>query len=155
MTEFRWIHWELAHVDRIHAIERASFTLPWPREAFVELLDPSSAYATGAMVDARGEILGYVVYCEVADELQILNIAVDPSARKRGVGARMLETLHRQAIANGRTQSYLEVRETNAPAIALYEKFGYKAFMRRPKYYPDTQEDALLMRARLVIFDNH
>lgn len=148
MNGERFIRFAARHVDEIHAIEKASFTLPWARAAFLEVLASPSFEGT-ALVDAAGAVLGYAVTCEVAEEFQLLNIAVAPAARGKGAGAKLLAELHRAAAARGRTEAFLEVRAGNAAAIALYARFGYVPYMRRPKYYPDTQEDAILMRATL------
>jgi len=96
-----------------------------------------------------GEIVGYIIYSEVVDELHVLNVAVSPTNRHQGIASAMLTYLHNLAIERGRTFAYLEVRESNVSAQKLYAKFGYKALTKRKEYYLDSREDAILMAAPL------
>src|SRR5205823_13690860 len=88
-------------------------------------------------------LLGYLICSRIADDWHLMNIAVDPSARRRGLATALLEELFTCA---GRDRGYtLEVRTSNGPAIALYERFGFRAAGIRKRYYQDTGEDALIM----------
>jgi len=133
----------LAYSDlpQVIAIERRSFPTPWSLAMFVlELSKPSGVCL--AAIDA-GKLVGYLVCARYDQVWHLMNIAVDPSARRRGLGRRMLEAMLERA---GPDASYtLEVRTSNAPAISLYESLGFRAAGTRPRYYQDTGEDALIM----------
>lgn len=122
-------------------IERRSFSTPWSLAMFVlELSKPSSVCLAAV---CEGAIVGYLICSRYADVYHVMNIAVDPSARRRGYASALLEALLERA---GEDQQYtLEVRTSNAPAIALYEQFDFKRSGTRPRYYHDTGEDALIM----------
>ena len=132
----------------IHAIERASFGDPWSLDGFRDLLDHPRAKLEVA-VGAEGEVLGYAVAWYVADESEIANIAVAPAARRRGVGARLLDRILGAAATFGAKTVFLEVRESNASARKLYEARQFEVSGRRLKYYREPDEDALIMRRRL------
>ena len=132
----------------IHAIERASFGDPWSLEGFRDLLDHPRAKLEVA-VGAGDEVLGYAVAWYVADESEIANIAVAPHARRRGVGALLLDRILHAAAAFGAKTVFLEVRESNASARKLYEARQFEVAGRRAKYYQKPDEDALIMRRSL------
>jgi ribosomal-protein-alanine N-acetyltransferase len=90
------------------------------------------------------ELAGFLCSWLIAGELQIQNLATLPRLRRRGIAGNLLEHVIRRSRATGLTSIWLEVRLSNAPAIALYERFGFSACGRRPAYYPDG-EDALIM----------
>jgi ribosomal-protein-alanine N-acetyltransferase len=147
-------------LPQVLAIERRSFPTPWSLAMFVlELSRPSGVClavteveeaAGRANADGAGRararqqrLLGYLICSRYADDWHIMNIAVDPSFRRRGLAVALLEELFVRA---GRDRAYtLEVRTSNGPAIALYEKFGFRAAGVRKRYYQDTNEDALIM----------
>jgi [ribosomal protein S18]-alanine N-acetyltransferase len=133
----------LAYSDlpQVIAIERRSFPTPWSLAMFVlELSKPSGVCLAGLDGD---KLAGYLVCSRYDQVWHLMNIAVDPAARRRGVASRLLESMIERA---GVDASYtLEVRTSNAPAIALYERFGFRAAGTRPRYYQDTGEDALIM----------
>jgi ribosomal-protein-alanine N-acetyltransferase len=133
----------LAYSDlpQVIAIERRSFPTPWSLAMFVlELSKPSGVCLAGIDAD---KLAGYLVCSRYDQVWHLMNIAVDPAVRRRGVASRLLERMLERA---GLDASYtLEVRTSNAPAIALYERFGFRAAGTRPRYYQDTGEDALIM----------
>jgi ribosomal-protein-alanine N-acetyltransferase len=101
------------------------------------------AEGSGRARARQQRLLGYLICSRYADDWHIMNIAVDPTARRRGLATALLEELFARA---GRDRAYtLEVRTSNGPAIALYEKFGFRAAGLRKRYYQDTGEDALIM----------
>jgi ribosomal-protein-alanine N-acetyltransferase len=128
-------------LPQVIAIERRSFPTPWSLAMFVlELSKPSGVCL--AAVEGK-TLVGYLVCSRYDRVWHLMNIAIDPSARRRGLATTLLEEMLDRA---GRDASYtLEVRTSNAPAIALYERFGFRAAGTRPRYYSDTGEDALIM----------
>ncbi len=134
---------------RVHEIEVVSYTYPWTLDSFREVLAVSSSFSNIAIRNQKGGVVAYIIYSEVADELHILNVAVDPVFRRYGLATIMLMRVHQAAVRSGRAQAFLEVRETNLSAQNLYAKFGYKPLGRRKDYYSDTHEDAIVMVAEL------
>jgi len=128
-------------LPQVIAIERRAFPTPWSLAMFVlELSKPSGICL--AAVENRA-VVGYLVCSRYADVWHLMNIAVDPSARRRGYASALLEEMFERA---GRDESFtLEVRTSNASAIALYERFGFHSAGTRPRYYRDTGEDAMIM----------
>lgn len=128
----------------IHRIERACFTDPWSASSFRSMFAHPQVQATVAERD--GAVVGYCVAWMVGDEAELANIAVDPSVRRAGVGAQLLDQFLRAADGHGVTATYLEVRAGNAAALRLYESRGFVATGRRKRYYRDPVEDAVVMR---------
>ena len=132
-----------SHIPQIAALERACFSHPWS-EAMLEdaLFDPQASFI--AAEDGEGNILGYAGLHAVLDEGYIDNIAVEPDARRHGVASALLDVFCRFGAANLAFLT-LEVRASNAPAIALYEKYGFQRAGVRPNYYQSPREDAIIM----------
>ena len=135
-------------LDQVLAIERASFTVPWSRGAFLYEMQQNRVARCWVTRDA-GRVVGYLCVWEIADELHVTNIAVRPDARRRGIGRDLLGTAIADARARGFRVVALEVRPSNEEARALYDSFGFHVVGRRRGYYYDTGEDALVMEARL------
>ncbi len=133
-------------LPQVIAIERRAFPTPWSLAMFVlELSKPSSICLAAAEEDGTrtGKLVGYTICSRYADVWHVMNIAVDPPWRRRGIGTTLLTALIDRA---GRDESYtLEVRPSNPGAIALYERFGFRTAGMRPRYYRDTGEDAVIM----------
>jgi len=129
-------------LDAIDEIERHSFPAPWPRSTFESEL--TREWARLDVVRASGRIVGFCNYWIVATELHVLAIATHPDQRGRGVGRALLERALAAACDAGCTLATLEVRRSNQPAIALYERAGFKLAHVRSRYYLD-DEDALVM----------
>lgn len=126
-------------------IEAAAFSDPWPSSAFSGLLEMSHATVT-VVCDQHDEPVGYCVLLVAADEGEIANIAVVPSLRGQGVGARLLDDALRFAHRVGIHSVYLEVRTSNHAARDLYASRGFEAVGRRQAYYRNPLEDALVLR---------
>ena len=143
---------EERHLDALEEVERACFAHPWSREGLAaELSSPTALFLT-AEEEETGAVAGYVGSHLVCGECYIDNVAVLPEQRRRGTASALLEELIRRVKAQGGVFLTLEVRESNAPAIALYEKLGFQTVGRRKNYYREEHEDALLMT---VEFGDH
>jgi [ribosomal protein S18]-alanine N-acetyltransferase len=128
-------------LPQVIAVERRSFPTPWSLAMFVlELSKPSGVCL--AAIDG-GKVVGYLICSRYDQVWHLMNIAVDPVLRRRGLATGLLEAMLERA---GSEEPYtLEVRTSNGPAIALYERFGFRAAGTRPRYYQDTGEDAMIM----------
>src|SRR3954453_19337646 len=123
------------------AIERRSFPTPWSLAMFVlELSKPSGICL--AAEDDQG-LVGYLVCARYDDVWHLMIIAVHPERRRRGIATDLIEQLFEEAGAGSRFT--LEVRVSNAPAIEMYRRFGFRSAGRRRRYYHDNGEDALIM----------
>ncbi|HEY7649827.1 MAG TPA: ribosomal protein S18-alanine N-acetyltransferase [Methylomirabilota bacterium] len=138
-----------ADLEEVLAIERASFSMPWSRGAFLYELEQNRV-ARCYVVREDGRLIGYICLWEVADEVHITNVAVHPDLRRRGVGRSLLSAVLDDARQRKLRLVVLEVRPSNAEALGLYESFGFRVVGRRRGYYYDTGEDALVMEASLV-----
>jgi len=136
-------------LDEVLAIERASFTMPWSRGAFLYEIEQNRVARCHVVRDG-GTIVGYVCVWEIADELHVTNIAIHPAHRRRGIARDLLAGLLAEARARDVRMVVLEVRPSNYPAIALYESFNFRVTGCRRGYYYDTGEDALVMESRLM-----
>ena len=134
-------------LPQIQRIEQQSFSVPWTETMLRLQLEPDSHVFLTA--EADGDVVGYVGLMYVLDEGYISNVAVRPDCRRRGVADALLCALEARARALLLSFLTLEVRESNAPAIALYEKRGYRVAGRRRNYYEKPTEDALLMTLTL------
>ncbi len=143
MSEHEFTIRRLNHTDlpRVIAIERRAFPSPWSLGMFVLELSKPSGVCLTAMRD--GEMLGYVICARYDEAYHVMNIAVDPDHRRRGVARALLDAV--LDAAGHQTPYTLEVRVSNAGAIALYESFGFRSVGTRRRYYADNGEDALIM----------
>jgi len=134
----------LGDLPAVHAIERASFSVPWPDEAYRnELL--TNRLASYVVARAGDEVVGFGGLWVMVDEAHITTFAVDPRWRRRGIGEWLLQALLDRAVARQAREATLEVRLSNMPARRLYEKYGFRPVGIRPRYYSDNGEDALIM----------
>ena len=136
-----------ADVAGVHAIEAASFGDPWPVSSFASLVRERHAYFT--VIDDGGVVIGYLIALLVADQGDVVNVAVAPAARRRGLGALLLDDALRAAAAAGAGSLHLDVRESNLAARALYASRGFVGGGRRRRYYSNPDEDALVLRRDL------
>jgi [ribosomal protein S18]-alanine N-acetyltransferase len=136
----------LTDVRSLCEIEKQSFPSPWSLWCFLAEYanSKSTILVAGPPRPEPWKIWGYVVFWVVAEEMHLLNLAVHPDHRRRGIA----RTLLTQALAQGRTHNvsvvWLEVRPSNDAALALYQSFGFKEVGLRPRYYNDNGEDALI-----------
>lgn len=130
-------------LDSVLEIESASFSHPWIRRHFLDEIESPFGFPTVATLP-DGAIAGYLCLKQILDEAEILDVAVDRSLRGKGVGRLLVESALAASRASGVALVALEVRVTNADAIALYLRAGFREVRRRKKYY-DNGEDAILM----------
>lgn len=135
----------MADLDAIVAIESASFATPWSRASFRDMVVGDGALLLVA-VDAGDRVVGFAVLITAADEAELANLAVAPSARRGGVATRLVEDVLARAEAAGAQEVFLEVRESNAAARALYAAQGFTEVGRRRGYYRAPDEDGLVLR---------
>ena len=131
----------------IEQIERRSYATPWSRSMFAGELAKTSSICLGAF-DGDGdgdELVGYAIISRYVDAWHVMNVAVEPSQRGRGVARALLERLFDLTADDGRRGYTLEVRVSNAEAIRLYENAGFRSRGIRRGYYTDNREDALIM----------
>ena len=133
-----------SHVAAIAEMEKLCFSDPWSEKSIAtELTGKFSCW----LVAMEGKTLvGYVGSQSVLGESDMMNIAVHPEHRRKGVAEALVTALVAELSARGNHCLFLEVRVTNAPAIALYEKLGFCQVGRRPNYYRNPKEDALILR---------
>ena len=136
----------LADVPAIVEIEHASFGDPWSESTFRDLLRLRHAIFLVATEGLPESVCGYVIAAAVADEAEVLNLAVAPQSRRRGLGGRLLDAGLGMIREQGAREVFLEVRESNAAAIALYTSRGFAGLSRRARYYRNPVEDALVLR---------
>jgi ribosomal-protein-alanine N-acetyltransferase len=145
--------WHLAaatpqDLDDILTIDREAFKRPWHRKSFSEELIRKDAYSYvvwAPLEDGRTQIIAYVFMRVILNEMQILRIAVAADYQTKGVATWLLQQCFKLARHKQIDAVYIEVRPTNKTAIALYRKSGFQPLGRRPHYYPETGEDALVM----------
>jgi len=129
-------------LPQVIAIERRAFPTAWSLAMFVLELSKPSGICLAATID--GKIAGYLVCSRYDTVWHLMNVAVDDRRRRTGIATALLNRLFETADRPGE-QYTLEVRESNASAIALYERFGFRAAGKRRGYYHDNKEDALIM----------
>jgi ribosomal-protein-alanine N-acetyltransferase len=132
-------------VDRVLEIEKEGFLHPWSRVLVERELDHAWSRLLLAEETPGGAVLGYIVFWIVHDEVHVLNVATAVAARRRGVGRALMVAAEEEGLRRGARLSTLEVRRSNAPAIALYLALGYRQIGVRPNYYAEEREDAIVM----------
>jgi ribosomal-protein-alanine N-acetyltransferase len=133
----------------VTALERSIYPSPWKIEYFGELLDLPGAIALVATIHP-GEVVGYAMGWVIADEAALANIAVVADRRRQGIATRLLGAFRIAAGNRGARRVYLEVRESNRAALALYEHHGFSVVGRRPNYYRSPSEDGLTLAVDLL-----
>lgn len=133
-----------ADLPAVMAIEQRAYAFPWTQGVFRDCL--LANHPSWVLVEG-GHIIGYAVLSVAADEAHVLNLCTAPEMQGRGHGRRLLRALLQLARGRGAHRVFLEVRPSNAAAIALYHDEGFNEIGRRPRYYPakDGREDAIVM----------
>ena len=147
MTTIELRRLALADLSSIEEIERRSYPTPWSRSMFAgELAKPSSICLGAFEADGEdGRLCGYLVVSRYVDAWHVMNVAVDPAQRGRGIATMLLERLFELTADDAHRGYTLEVRVSNHTAIRLYERLGFESRGIRRGYYTDNREDALIM----------
>jgi ribosomal-protein-alanine N-acetyltransferase len=135
------------YLNRILEIESLSFPSPWSPKAFKGEIKNPISHLWALKVD---EVLsGYICFWLYDSEIQLINLAVHPHKRGKGFAHYLLTKMIEAGISKGKQYIWLEVRPSNRTALRLYAKLGFEAVNRRPRYYADTNEDAIIMALTL------
>ena len=143
MIEFRKL--KLRDLNAIEEIERTSYPTPWSRSMFASELAKPSSICLGAVEAEKEELVGYLIISRYVDAWHVMNIAVAPEHRRRGIARSLMERLFEATARDARRGYTLEVRVSNEAAIRLYEELGFRTRGIRRGYYTDNREDALIM----------
>jgi ribosomal-protein-alanine N-acetyltransferase len=135
---------ELRDLSAIEEIELRSYPTPWSRSMFAGELAKPSSMSLGAF-DLAGRLLGYLIISRYVDAWHVMNVAVDPDERRKGIASALLTRLFELTAGESRRGYTLEVRVSNIGAIKLYERLGFRSRGIRRGYYTDNREDALIM----------
>jgi ribosomal-protein-alanine N-acetyltransferase len=130
-------------LDQITEIEKICFSLPWSKNSFEQELKNELAYYQCA--EENGKIMGYMGMWKIIDECHITNVAMLPEYRNRGIASLLISKMIEICKCSEIQNMTLEVRQSNFPAISLYEKFGFVSVGKRPRYYMKPIEDAIIM----------
>ena len=134
---------QMRDLGAIEEIEKRSYATPWSRSMFAGELAKPSSICLGAF--EGGQLVGYMIISRYVDAWHVMNVAVDPEHRRRGIAMSLLERLFELTDDGTRRGYTLEVRVSNDGAIRLYEEAGFRARGIRRGYYTDNREDALIM----------
>lgn len=130
-------------VGEVKALLDACFgSSAWSEQSILSELEKSDSYCTVAVKD--GGIVGYLAFEQIADEGGIIEVAVRPDCRRQGIAKRLIESA--SDSSEGLSEVFLEVRESNMPAVALYEGLGFERIALRRDYYDAPKENAIIMR---------
>ena len=141
------IKMEQSHVAQVAALEAICFRDPWSEKSVAsELSNPLSHWLVAVEADT---VLGYIGSQTVLDESDMMNVAVSPAHRRRGIAEALVLALADALREKGSVKLTLEVRASNAPAITLYEKLDFKPIGLRKNYYRNPKEDALILQKEL------
>lgn len=141
----------LADLPGLMRLERRCFDYHWNEEQYRLGLE-KGAFRIFGIVE-HGNPIAYLAFSQVVDEVEILNLAVHPTCRRKGFGKALMHALLAHCRRSGIRHGFLDVKRSNVPAIALYTKFGFTQYGERKCYYPDTKEDALLFRLDFFVHD--
>ena len=145
MNGLRFRRLEIRDLPGIETIERRSYPTPWSRSMFAGELAKPSSLCLGAFEGDEEELVGYLIISRYVDAWHVMNVAVAPDQRRRGIATALLDRLFDLTAGDGRRGYTLEVRISNRHAIDLYERLGFKPRGIRRGYYTDNREDALIM----------
>ncbi len=147
MTELTIRELRESDIPSVVEIENISFTIPWSKILFFNEIYKQRSIAKVAVMDKK--VIGYICANFVADEGHILNLAVHPDFKRKGIAKTLVENILEELKETDCRFLYLEVRASNNTARELYEGFGFKVVGTRKKYYNKPEEDAVIMSLRL------
>lgn len=133
------------HLEELEKLEKICFSRPWSKKMLTEELENECAAFLVAQDSVTGQVAGYAGVLVMADEGYITNVAVFPEYRRQGIAAKLIAVFENFARGNQLAFLTLEVRPSNAAAIALYQGFGFREVGRRKNYYDLPKEDALIL----------
>ena len=145
MNDLDFRRLQMRDLGAIEAIERRSYPTPWSRSMFAGELSKPSSICLGAFDAETHELLGYLIISRYVDAWHVMNVAVAPEHRRRGIAKGLLDRLFELTAGDARRGYTLEVRVSNTHAIQLYERLGFQGRGIRRGYYTDNREDALIM----------
>ena len=134
---------DTADIKNVVSIEKECFSLPWSEKSFEDSLKQS--YSVFFVAECAGSTAGYVGAYHIGDECDITNVAVSTEHRRKGIGRKLLEEVEKYAMEHSVQSVMLEVRESNTPAIKLYEAMNYKNIGIRKNFYEKPTENAIIM----------
>jgi ribosomal-protein-alanine N-acetyltransferase len=139
---------QVADIEAVWSVEMAAAEFPWGQSLFVSSLQEKD---DASLVEVDGNVVGFAIFKPILDESTLLNIAVNPAYQGRGYARALLEQGLKRQAEQGITNCFLEVRESNATAQALYRSVGFVLVGKRKNYYPAKmgREHALLMSCKL------
>lgn len=133
-----------SHVSAVAELEKLCFSDPWSENSVASEL--TNKLSLWLVAEDEGKVAGYVGSQTCCDETDMMNVAVHPDLRRKGIAEALVNALVEELKVIGSHCLTLEVRASNAPAIALYEKLGFAEIGRRKNYYRNPREDALILR---------
>jgi ribosomal-protein-alanine N-acetyltransferase len=135
------------HIDSLLSIEASSFKHPWGRRSFLDEISNRYSYSYVLTVrnKSQNQVIAYTCLRKIIDELHILKIAVNEAHRRKGIAYQFLNDCLKSAAKKEIKTVFLEVRPSNEAALHLYQKMGFHVIGKRPRYYADTGEDAIIM----------
>ena len=140
---------ESKDIKDIAELEKVCFSDPWSENSIASELENRLSY--WLVAEEEGRVVGYVGSQSVLDGADVMNLAVSPEFRRQGIGEALVKALVAHLQQKGIIALMLEVRVSNTPAIALYQSLGFVQVGRRPRYYHNPREDALIMRKELAV----
>lgn len=144
---------DISCLERIFEIEKTSFSKPWSYDSIIEAFE-SDTVSIYVAENEFNEIIAFAMVLQIDYEAEILNIAVSPGHRHKGIASALMHYILAELKKRSVESIYLEVRESNIPAIGLYIKSGFKQFGIRRNYYSDPKENAILMKKTRMASNN-
>jgi ribosomal-protein-alanine N-acetyltransferase len=135
-------------LHQILEIEKLSFLSPWTLHTLKSEIESPISHLWALKVEKV--LSGYICFWMFDNEFQLINLAVHPHDRGKGLGHYLLKKMIERAVSKGMQYIWLEVRPSNLVAKRLYQRLGFEEVYRRPRYYPDTHEDAIVMSLNLL-----
>lgn len=140
---------DIEKIKNIAALEREAFSNPWTLEMIQSSM--TSDFDHVEVMEKDGTFQGYIIYSVVCDSADLLRVAAKPEYRRQGIGTSLMEMMIKDCEKSGVQNIFLEVRQSNAPAIGMYGRFGFQEISRRKRYYTSPVEDGIVMQKEMGI----